>query len=250
MQSSFKVIKNSSVITQGNMEINTQERDDSNVVTLCEDNSIKEVNIESYENIVKYMLENAKRQSETIISAAYIDAVETKTQAFKKGMEEGYKEGFETGYSEAIDKAMDAAEKVRSEAYSILTTAKGEYNGYLLEKEEHIKALVINIAESILKKEVKEPDALNEMVFNTLKAERNIKLYIIKSNKSHFDNIRSQIENWKSKFAFQGDIFVIEDNFLDDGTAVIEKETGKSIVSIAYGIEKIIEVFQEEQIQI
>ena len=60
--------------------------------------------------------------------------------------------------------------------------------------------------------------------------------------------IKDQVENWKAKLAFQGDIFVIEDNFLDDGTAVIEKETGKSIVSIAYGIEKIIEVLQEEQI--
>ena len=57
------------------------------------------------------------------------------------------------------------------------------------------------------------------------------------------------IENWKSKIAFQGDIFVIEDNFLEDGTAVIEKETGKSIVSISYGIEKIKELFKEEQLQ-
>ncbi len=142
-----------------------------------------------------------------------------------------------------LDRAMEEAETVRAEADSILTTAKDEYNEYLIEKEKHIKDLIVNIAESILKKEVKEEDALNEMIFNTLKAERNIKLYIIKINNSHFDMIKSQVENLKSKLAFQGDIFVIEDNFLDDGTAVIEKETGKSIVSIEYGIEKIIEVF-------
>ena len=52
------------------------------------------------------------------------------------------------------------------------------------------------------------------------------------------------MKTWKDKLAFQGDIFVIEDNFLDDGNAVIEKESGKSIVSIAYGIEKIVEIFQ------
>jgi len=245
---SFNVIKNSRIIEQGEKEICTQFNEVLKVVNRDEHYSIKNADMESYENIASNMLENARLESEKIISKAVVDAAQAKIQAFKEGVAQGSKEGYDNAYNEALRGAMDEAEIVRTKANSILMAAKSEYDDYLIEKEKHIKALIVNIAESILKKEVREVDALNEMIFNTLKAERNVKLYIIKSNNTHFDMIKSQIENWKSKFAFQGDIFVIEDNFLDDGTAVIEKETGKSILSISYGIEKIIEILREEQI--
>jgi len=246
MQSSFNVIKNSRVIEQGNREIKTQLREVTSVDIMDEIHESKKEYIKSFENMASNILVNARRQSEKIISKAYIDSTNAKMQAIK----EGQKEGYEKGYNEAIGKAMDAAKNVRTMADDLLVTVKEEYNQYLIDKQQHIKALVLSIAQNILKREIVEKDALNEMIFDTIKAERDIKSYIIKSNSSHFDNIKEQIENWKSNLAFQGDIFVIEDNFLDDGTAVIEKDTGKSIVSIAYGIEKIIEVFQEEQIQI
>ncbi len=248
MQLSFNVIKNSRVIEHGNKKIDTQLSEIPMVVTMKEDYGVESSNMETYENIARNLLKQATRKSEEIVSKAYIDAEEAKIQAIKEGLEQGSKEGYETAYNEALSGAMDAAKQVRLKADSILVAAKAEYNDFLLEKEKHIKALIISIAESILKKEVKEADALNEMIFNIIKAERDIKLYIIKSNNTHFEMIKSQIEIWKSKFAFQGDIFVIEDNFLDDGTAVIEKETGKSIVSITYGIEKIVQIFKEEQI--
>jgi flagellar assembly protein FliH len=250
MQSSYNVIKNSRIIEQGSREINTQKNKDFKVVKQEEDQGVKDSTLESYENIAKNILGNAKRQSEEIISKAYMDSVGLKEQAFESGTEEGYKEGYEIGYNKAMAAANDAAKLVKAEADSILMSAKKQYDAYLVEKEQHIKALIVNIAESILKREIKEPDALNEMIFHTLEAERNIKTYIIKVNNCHFAMIKDQIEAFKVKLAFQGDIFVIEDNLLDEGTAVIEKETGKSIVSIAYGIEKIVEVFQEEQIKV
>lgn len=250
MQSSFKVIKNSRVIEQGNREITTQLSGNLRATMQNGNQGIKDPNMESYESIAKNILGSAKRESEEIISKAYIDSVELKEHAFEVGNKQGYKEGYENGYNKAIDSAMDAAKLVKDEADAMLMSAKEQYNAYLIEKENHIKALILNIAESILKKEIKDPDALNEMVFHTLKAERNIKTYIIKVNNSHFAAIKGQVETFKVKLAFQGDIFVIEDNLLEEGTAVIEKETGKSIVSIAYGIEKIVEVFQEEQIQV
>ncbi|MCB2294299.1 flagellar assembly protein FliH [Clostridium algoriphilum] len=248
MQLSFNVIKNSRVIEQGDKKIDTQLIEVPVVVSMDEHYGISNSNMESYETIACNILDGAKRKSEAIISKAYIDAEEAKAQAVKEGYEKGSKEGYETAYNEALSGARDDAKQMREQADSILVAAKVEYNDYLVEKEKHIKALIVSIAESILKKEVKQTDALNEMIFNTIKAERDIKFFIIKSNNTHFNMIKSQIEIWKSKFAFQGDIFVIEDNFLDDGIAVIEKETGKSIVSIDYGIEKIVEIFKEEQI--
>jgi len=248
MQLSFKVIKNSRVTTHGDSEINTQLSEASVILTNEENYANNIANMESYQNIASNILQNARMSGEKIISKAYVEAEESKTQAYKEGLAKGSKEGYDNAYNEAIGAAMEEATSVRAKADSILTKAKAEYNAYLIEKENHIKALIVNIAESILKKEVTQADALNEMIFNTLKEERNIKLYIIKINNSHFEMVKSQVENFKAKLAFQGDIFVIEDDFLDDGTAVIEKETGKSILSIEYGIEKIVELMREEQI--
>jgi flagellar assembly protein FliH len=250
MQSSINVIKNSRIIKQGNREINTQLGTADTNSRHGEDKVILDAKMESYENIASSMLENARRESEMIISKAYIDAAKAKTEAFKEGLENGNREGYATAYKDAIDGATEAADAVRASADFILTQAKQQYSEYLVKKEKHIKDLIVSIAENILKKEVKEMDALNEMIFSTIKTERNVKSYVIKTNSTHFTTIKDEIQNFKNRLAFQGDIFVIEDSFLDDGTAVIEKETGKSIVSIAYGIEKIIEVFQEEQIQI
>jgi flagellar assembly protein FliH len=250
MQSSINVIKNSRVIDQGNREINTQLSKASRGSSFSGEKNSLDVGMESYENIASNMLENARRESEMIISKAYIDAAKAKIEGFIEGLENGNREGYATAYKDAIDGAMEAADAVRADADFILVQAKHQYSEYLVKKEKHIKALIVNIAENILKKEVKEMDALNEMIFSTIKTERNAKSYVIKANSTHFATIKDEIQNFKNRLAFQGDIFVIEDSFLDDGTAVIEKETGKSIVSIAYGIEKIIEVFQEEQIQL
>jgi len=250
MQSSFKVIKNSNVVKQGDREITTQLRELTYGEFMGENHGNKRDSLESYEKIANSIVENARSESEKIISKAFVAAAEAKIQAFKEGQQQGHKEGYENGYNEAMVKVKADAEIIRTVADDLLTTAKGEYNQYLKDKEQHIKALIVSIAENILKREVVEKAALNEMIFNCIKAERNIKFYIIKSNSTHFASIKEQIENWKLKLAFQGDIFVIEDNFLEDGCAVIEKDTGKSIVNITYGIEKIIEIFQEEQIEI
>ncbi|MCJ7690418.1 MAG: hypothetical protein MUO60_14010, partial [Clostridiaceae bacterium] len=235
-------------IKLGNREIYTQLSENTGGVTLSGNKGIIKANMESYENVASSMLESARRESEKIISKAYVDAAKAKTQAFKEGLKDGNKQGYDIAYKDTIGSAMEEADVVRANADFILTSAKHEYSKYLMKKEKHIKDLIVSIAENILKKEIKETDALNEMIFNTIKTERNIKSYVIKINSTHFITIKDEIQNFKDRLAFQGDIFVIEDNFLDDGTAVIEKETGKSIVSIAYGIEKIIEVFQEEQI--
>lgn len=247
MQSSINVIKNSRVIKQGDKEITTSSKDATSEIML-EKRGAKRDGMESYENIASNIIDNARRESEKIISKAFIESEQAKAQAFKDGLEKGYSEGYEKGYNGAMETAREDAEKLRIMADDVLASAKGEYNQYLSDKEQHIKALVVSIAENILKREVENTDALNEMIFNSIKTERNISFYIIKSNSSHAASIKQQVESWKAKIAFQGDIFVIEDNFLDDGTAVIEKDTGKSIVSIAYGIEKITEVLKEKQI--
>ena len=124
MQSSINVIKNSRIIKQGNREINTQLGTADTNSRHGEDKVILDAKMESYENIASSMLENARRESEMIISKAYIDAAKAKTEAFKEGLENGNREGYATAYKDAIDGATEAADAVRASADFILTQAK------------------------------------------------------------------------------------------------------------------------------
>ena len=141
MQLYFNVIKNSRVIEQGDMEINTQLSEVPIAVTVGDQHNIQNANMESYEKIASNILENARNESEKITSKAFIDAAEAKTCAIKEGMEQGSKEGYENAYNDAISGAMDEAAKVKAKADSILIAAKSEYDEYFSRERKAHKRL-------------------------------------------------------------------------------------------------------------
>ena len=92
---SFNVIKNSNVIKQGDAEISTHLSVNPTSKIMYENEVINQVNLESYEKIASNILENARRESNKIISKSVIDAAKAKTVAVKEGLEQGNKEGYE-----------------------------------------------------------------------------------------------------------------------------------------------------------
>lgn len=119
-----------------------------------------------------------------------------------------------------------------------------EKNRYLKEKEEEIKRFILGSIESVLKQEIKDEESLNSMVFNELSQVRNIETFIIKSRKKYCDNFKEQVDIWRERLPFKGDIFIIPDETLEEGTVVIEKNNGKSIFSLEIALEKIKEIIR------
>lgn len=251
MQSSYKIIKGDSVNGKGA----------KNIVTVFEKNIIEEENkdnsiINSYSKIVKSMIEDAQRKREEILSKAYEEAGKIEEEAYKNANEKGYKEGYEKGYEDGskkayeegytknIEKARVEGEEIISKADSILKASVEEKNRYLKEKEEEIKRFIVDSIESILKQEIKDEDSLNTMVFNELSQVRNIETFIIKSRKKYCDQFKNQVDIWRERLPFKGDIFIIPDETLEEGTVVIEKNNGKSIFSVDIALEKIKEIFK------
>lgn len=250
MLSSYKVIKSNSVISNGNIDINTEYSPNShndNKKELGEKNA-KDF-IESYEVLARTMLENARRQSDEILASAYDDASRVEQEAYNKGLRQGYEEGHQQGIADADNYYQDVKAKAEYEieimnknAEELLLQCKNEYLNYLEEKKGEIKSLILCISESILKKEVKDKDSIDSMIIEAIEMVSKSKTIIVKCRDQYVESLNEKIEAWKHQSVFRGEVFVVSDDNLEEGNAVIQSDKGKITVSIKDAIEKVREI--------
>lgn len=251
MQSSYNVIKNHYVVTEGKKEICTKaplviddfEAEQEGKIENTIENT-KEALV-SFKNIARDIVENAHIESNKIIVEATERAKEIEVEAFNNASSKGYDDGYNIGYKEGMEKAVAEGEAIIKNANEVLANAKLEYKNYIEEKEIHIRELIYQMTSSVLKREVEDAEAINEIIFDALLEEKNEEYFIIKCNSNHLSSLKGEVENMKNKLAFTGDIFVIEDNSLDNGAATIEKDSGKILVDMGYVCEKLKEIIFE-----
>ena len=77
------------------------------------------------------------------------------------------------------------------------------------------------------------------MVFDALDTCKNNKMIIIKCSHLHYDSLMQSLEAWKKQNPINGEVIVIEDDFIEDEAAIIERDNGKIVVDINIGFEKI-----------
>lgn len=247
MQSSSSVIKDSNVLHQGERKISTKyeiKNDNPYIQNLEED--VKQ-SIDSYENIAKGLIDNGRRKADAVIQNAFQQAEEIKNDAYKKayeeGREKGFKDAYEEGYKKNMEKARMEAEaiinKAKEDSQSMLTSAKEEYLKYIKDKELEIKNLIVTVAENVLKREAKDSKALDDAVFQALNVIKSTSTFIIKTNSIYYESLKDKIQFWKDQLPFKGDIFVVLDNTIKEGTAEIQRDNGKITVSINYSLDKV-----------
>ncbi|WP_139904184.1 FliH/SctL family protein [Clostridium thermarum] len=242
MQSSYRVIKDTKVIPQGSREIVTLysthrisgKRDNTNI-------EIPAVNTQNEETM--RLLEVAKLQSEEILIKAREKAEliqrEAYEQAYKTGYGEGKQKGYSDGYEEAMAKVKLEGDRIIQSSVETLQNAKTEYETYLLEKKEEIIKLSINIARHILKREVSVDTGIDEMVVEALENSRKAESIVIRTNSLYVENIKAKLGLWKERFALKSDIFVLADEQIEQGVAIIEKNNGKIRIDIDEALENI-----------
>lgn len=254
MQLSYRVIKNSSIVKEGNKTIITDFKTKFETQTETKQKELGEINaknfIDSYENLAKTLIEDARRQREAILSAAYAEAEKIEKEAFEKGYREGNEKGYNDGFNKAyqegyqanVDKAMQEGDIIKKNADNILRTCIAEKEKYIVDKENEIKNLIINCIEDILKREVKEVDGLNNIVFEALSKVKTTSTFIIKSKGIYCEEFKKQVNMWKEQLPFRGDIFIIPDESLEEGTAIIERDNGKVVGGVDIAMEKVKEI--------
>ncbi|MFL0269650.1 FliH/SctL family protein [Candidatus Clostridium radicumherbarum] len=256
MQLSYRIIKNNSIKDDGLREIVTNLEKPQ--ITSYTEDAVSSINMEGYNNLASTILENARRQKEQILAKAYEDAAMIEDNAMKEAeklkkaaYENGYGEGKEQGYNLAYKEALDEAEvkknSIIASAEEILFNAKIEYESYLENKKSELIDLVVCAAEAVLKNEVKDKSSINKMIFDALEASKNANNFIIRCNEIYAMELKEQVENWKDNLGYHGDIFVVKDNTIEAGNAIINKGNGKLVIGINYALQRIRELLEGKE---
>lgn len=245
MQSSYNVIKNNRVETNGKKMVDTSYFSNKLSETQLEDinEEVSEKMIESYENLAKSILENARKKGDAMIAKAIEDAHKLEKEAYEKGYAEGRQCGYEDGYREAydnnIEKALSEAEFIINNANTMLLSAQNQYAEYFEEKKQALIQLSLTMAKHILKKELEKDSGIDNIIFEALSESRSATSCVIRCNGKYVTHLKAQLVSWKERLALKAEIFVVEDNMVEDGNAFIEKDNGRIVVNIEDALDKI-----------
>lgn len=249
MQSSYRVIKNNdvlsaeekSIVTEYTIKYNRPEFEDGSQICT------EAINLDEYRAMADKIIKAASSKRDTILSESNIRAIEIEKEAYQKGYEQGnangYEDGHKEGYNEAYDKNIDRAREeatnIVENANSILMNAKNEYEAYMFDRKIDIINLAMEIAENVTRKQLQVAEGITHMIDEVIEQSKSSKSFVIKCNEIHVDELKNRIEVWKQTYAQDASIFVIPDELMESGNAIIEKDNGKTTVGIDIGFEKI-----------
>lgn len=199
--------------------------------------------LKKYEDIGKRILEDAKREKQAITLKAQMEAELAEKKAYEKGYEQGLKNGHEDGYKEAYEKTIDLAKneakEIVNKAENLLRSANENYAIYLENKKIDVIKLSLEIASNIVRRELSYENSMNPLIeeaFRISKGEDNV---IVKANSVHVKELETQVEKWKITYGIKNEIFVICDDSMEPGNAILEKPSGMVSVGVDIGMEQI-----------
>ncbi|NLL29450.1 MAG: flagellar biosynthesis/type III secretory pathway-like protein [Clostridiales bacterium] len=249
MQLSYNLIKNKSAVSSREKQIETNyvRKPRLDEVALDSDKSTKFDIKASYEKLGADIIRKAKSEAEAIIMGSRQNAVLIEKEAYEKGYaqgkQNGYEDGFDKGYKESIERVkQETKDKVKEKieiAERILASANTEYLDYINTKEKEIVALAFEMAKAIAGRELKKDEGIMPLVEDILNESKNEENIIIRCNKVHIKPIEEKIEYYKKAYSIKGEIFILEDPLMEEGNAIVEKNSGKAIVGMDVALEKL-----------
>ncbi|MBN1037808.1 flagellar biosynthesis protein [Clostridium botulinum] len=251
MQSSYSIIKKNCALDAEKKKISTEYVSkkielDENLEEVQEEVYSKEevdVLIAKYEEIGKRIIQDANNEKQGIILRGTMQAQNLEKEAYEKGYEEGLQNGYDDGYKKAYDENIDLAkaksQEIIDKAEDVLRSANENYAKYLEDKKSDILKLSLEIAKNILRKELGHEDSMNLLVEEAIQLSKDEENLIIKCNSIHAEELKSQVNRWKISYSIKDEIFILNDDFIEPGNAIIEKPNGKVIVGFDIGMEAI-----------
>lgn len=248
MQSSYSLIKENRVLSGETKKIKTEyqaKRHGDMSGEASDSLTIEEARkyVSSYEKIGQGIIEEAKKKREQYLFETIERANELEKDAYEKGYNQGLLNGHEDGEKEALEKYIPQAKKEAQEiienAQKCLKSAREDYNKYLEEKKKEILNLVLEVSKKVLNREILEKPSINSLVEQALYLSKGSENVIVKCNSIHNDELKKNIEIWKPSYNIVGEIFLLPDDNMKPGNAIIEKDSGIIEVGIDIGMEKI-----------
>lgn len=249
--SNSKIIKAEHVIFRGKktLKSNISNQNEEKIVDVnLEEEFIKreeEIRLKliEAENRYEEIIKTAQDERLKIIEDSKNEALDIEKKAYEKGHSQGVKNGYEDGYKEAyednIEKAKIEANKIIENANDILFEAKEHVTNYMKENKENILNLSISIAEKVLKEKFTDISYMDNMLINIIEEYELKENFVIKVNPLYKESLDKQIIELKESYKVNGDVFVLGDESIEEGNAVIDTLKGKLIIGIDCVIDKV-----------
>lgn len=199
--------------------------------------------LKRYEDIGERIIQDAKREKQAITLRAQMEANVAEKEAYEKGysqgLENGYEDGYKKAYEENIDVAKAEAAEIINKAELLLKSAHENYEQYLENKKLEIVKLALEIAENIAQKALSKDGAMNSLIEEAFKLSRGEENVILKVNSIHVKELQTQAELWKKTYGIKNEIFVLADDSMNPGNAILEKPSGIVKIGVDIGMEQI-----------
>ncbi len=219
------------------------ENSEEEVAVVTEPKVDPEEVLRRYEDIGQRIIQDAKREKQVITLRAQMDANIAEKKAYEKGYEQGVQNGYDDGYKKAYDETIDVAKaeaaEIVSKAELLLKSAHENYCQYLEVKKVEVIKLALQIAENIAKKALSNEESMNSIIEEAFKISKGEDNVILKANSIHIDELKSEVERWKIAYGIKNEIFVIIDDAMEPGNAILEKPSGIVKVGVDIGMEQI-----------
>lgn len=194
---------------------------------------------------IKYeeTLKLAQEESLKIIEESKNNALDMEKKAYEEGYSQGLQNGYEDGYKEAyennIEKAKFEAEQIINNANNILFEAKEYVSNYMEENKGNIIKLSISIAEQVLRNKFEDVSYMEELLINAINEYELKENFVIKVNPIYKENLDKQILELKENNRLKGDVFILEDEFIEPGNTIIDTVNGRLVMGIDAVLDKI-----------
>lgn len=191
------------------------------------------------ENIIS----NAQVESERIVQEAQNECEEIKKKAYEEGHNIGLRNGYEDGYKESyednIEKAKQESEEIINKANNILLQANEQFTDFLKDSKKDIISLSVSIAEKVLKEKFKDEESMNNILEATIKEYEIKENFVIRTNAIYIEKVNEQLNELKNQQLIKGESFILADDFIEPGNAIIETNKGRLIVGVDCVLEKV-----------
>lgn len=161
------------------------------------------------------------------VSKAQIAAIE---EAKKRQLEEELLNESKKANSSQIDPE-ELLKRYEEIGQRIIQDAENEKKALLLRIQMEASNAEKNAYEKGYEQGMKNGEA-----FKISKGEESI---ILRSNSFHIDELKKNCERWKLSYAIKNEIFVISDDSMEPGNAILEKPSGIVKVGVDVGMEQV-----------
>ncbi len=192
------------------------------------------------------MLNLARQESEKIIEESNQKAIDIEKKAYHEGYEQGTQNGYEDGYKEAyednIEKAKIESAQIIEQANNVILQANEQIANYIKSNKKNILSIGICIAEKVLRRKFEDENSMDSLILDVIKEYELKQNFVIRVNSLYKESLDKQIIDLKENKKIDKDVFVLGDDSIDKGNALIESVNGRLIV----GIDDVITKIKEE----